>query len=62
MPQNPEKIQDHVELFHQPEYKDLFARKREFEKGHSQEEIDRVAEPVFVHPMQDLLTMPHRIF
>ena len=44
MPQNPEKIQDHVELFHQPEYKDLFARKREFEKGHSQEEIDRVAE------------------
>ena len=44
MPQNPEKIQDHVKLFHQPEYKELFERKRGFEKGHSQEEIDRVAE------------------
>ncbi|MEM7727098.1 MAG: nitrogenase molybdenum-iron protein subunit beta [Cyanobacteria bacterium P01_A01_bin.45] len=44
MPQNPEKIQDHVELFHQPEYQELFERKKEFEKGHSPEEIERVAE------------------
>ncbi len=28
MPQNPEKIQDHVELFHQPEYQQLFENKK----------------------------------
>jgi nitrogenase molybdenum-iron protein beta chain len=44
MPQNPEKIQDHVELFHQPEYQQLFQNKKEFEKGHSAEEVARVAE------------------
>ncbi len=44
MPQNPEKIQDHVELFHQPEYQQLFENKREFENGHDPEEVKRVAE------------------
>ncbi|MEH1837319.1 MAG: nitrogenase molybdenum-iron protein subunit beta [Nostoc sp.] len=44
MPQNPEKIQDHVELFHQPEYKQLFENKKQFENGHDPEEVQRVAE------------------
>ncbi|MBW4594603.1 MAG: nitrogenase molybdenum-iron protein subunit beta [Brasilonema angustatum HA4187-MV1] len=44
MPQNPEKIQDHVELFHQPEYQELFKNKKEFENGHDPEEVKRVAE------------------
>ncbi|MEH2458965.1 nitrogenase molybdenum-iron protein subunit beta [Nostoc sp.] len=44
MPQNPEKIQDHVELFHQPEYKQLFQNKKQFENGHEGEEVERVAE------------------
>jgi nitrogenase molybdenum-iron protein beta chain len=44
MPQNPENIQDHVELFHQPEYQQLFENKKQFENGHSAEEVARVAE------------------
>ncbi|MFB2644745.1 nitrogenase molybdenum-iron protein subunit beta [Raphidiopsis sp. BLCC-F218] len=44
MPQNPEKIKDHVELFHQPEYQQLFQNKKEFENGHTPEEVQRVAE------------------
>ncbi len=44
MPQNPDKIQDHVELFHQPEYQELFEGKKKFEGGHSPEEVKRVAE------------------
>jgi nitrogenase molybdenum-iron protein beta chain len=35
MPQNPEKIQDHVELFHQPEYQQLFENKKQFEAGNT---------------------------
>lgn len=41
---NVDKIKDHAELFHQPEYQELFAAKKEFEGGHSKEEVDRVAE------------------
>jgi nitrogenase molybdenum-iron protein beta chain len=44
MSQNVEKINDHARLFHQPEYQELFARKREFENCHSPEEVQRVAE------------------
>ncbi|AFY99328.1 nitrogenase molybdenum-iron protein subunit beta [Calothrix sp. PCC 6303] len=45
MPQNPDKIVDHVELFKQPEYQELFKNKREqFEGGHSVEEVERVSE------------------
>ena len=44
MSQNPEKIKDHVELFHQEEYQILFEGKKEFEGGHSPEEVARVAE------------------
>ncbi|MFM6202097.1 MAG: DUF3364 domain-containing protein, partial [Dolichospermum sp.] len=44
MPQNPEKIQDHVELFHQPEYQQLFENKKQFENGHTPEEVQRVAD------------------
>ncbi|MFS0513933.1 nitrogenase molybdenum-iron protein subunit beta [Nostoc sp. UIC 10607] len=44
MPQNPEKIQDHVELFHQPEYQQLFENKKQFENGHDPEEVKRVSE------------------
>jgi nitrogenase molybdenum-iron protein beta chain len=44
MAQNVEKINDHARLFHQPEYQELFSRKREFENCHSPEEVQRVAE------------------
>ncbi len=44
MPQNPENIKDHVELFHEPEYQQLFQNKKEFENGHDPEEVKRVAE------------------
>ncbi|WP_019499566.1 nitrogenase molybdenum-iron protein subunit beta [Pseudanabaena sp. PCC 6802] len=44
MAQNVEKIKDHVDLFHQPEYQELFEVKKEFEAKHSPEEIARVAE------------------
>ncbi|MUG93742.1 nitrogenase molybdenum-iron protein subunit beta [Scytonema sp. UIC 10036] len=45
MPQNPEQIKDHAELFQQPEYQELFKNKREqFEGGHSDEEVERVSE------------------
>jgi nitrogenase molybdenum-iron protein beta chain len=45
MPQNPDKIVDHVELFQQPEYQELFKNKREqFEGAHSTEEVERVSE------------------
>jgi nitrogenase molybdenum-iron protein beta chain len=45
MPQNPDRIVDHVELFQQPEYQELFKNKHEqFEGGHSDEEVTRVAE------------------
>ena len=44
MSQNVDKIQDHFELFHEPEYQELLQRKREFENAHSAEEIERVVE------------------
>ncbi len=45
MPQNPEKIVDHVDLFKQPEYTELFENKRKnFEGAHSAEEVERVSE------------------
>ncbi|MBI1206549.1 MAG: nitrogenase molybdenum-iron protein subunit beta [Azospirillum sp.] len=45
MPQSAEKIIDHMDLFRQPEYVDLLARKRaEFENKHPDAEIERVAE------------------
>ncbi len=44
MAQNVDNIKDHVELFHQPEYQELFETKKQFEAKHSPEEIDRVAE------------------
>ena len=45
MPQdNINQIQDHVTLFHQEEYQQLFAGKKEFEGGHSPEEVTRIAE------------------
>merc|ERR1712178_488596 len=37
-------IKDHFQLFQEPEYKEMFARKREFEGGASKEEIERVRE------------------
>ncbi len=45
MPQNPDRIVDHVELFQQPEYQELFKNKHEqFEGAHSKEEVARVSE------------------
>jgi nitrogenase molybdenum-iron protein beta chain len=44
MAQNIDQIKDHVELFHQPEYQELFKGKKEFEDSHSPEEVARVAE------------------
>jgi nitrogenase molybdenum-iron protein beta chain len=39
-----DKIKDHAELFHQPEYQDLFQAKKAFEGGHDPDEVARVAE------------------
>lgn len=44
MSQDVSNIKDHAKLFHQDEYQQLFAGKKEFEGGHSPEEVDRVAE------------------
>ncbi len=45
MPQNPEKIVDHLDLFKQEEYRKLFKNKREqFEGAHSDAEVERVSE------------------
>lgn len=44
MPQNPDKIKDHVDLFHNPEYQELFEGKKKFEGGHDPEEVKKVAE------------------
>ncbi len=38
------KIKDHAELFHQPEYQELFANKKQYEGGHDPEEVTRIAE------------------
>jgi Domain of unknown function (DUF3364) len=44
MAQNVDNIKDHVDLFHQPEYQELFQTKKEFEDGCGAEEVARVAE------------------
>ena len=42
--QSADKVIDHFTLFRQPEYKELFERKKtEFEYGHSDEEVARVS-------------------
>ncbi len=41
---NLDNIKDHAELFHQPEYQELFAAKKEFEGGRDPEEVARIAE------------------
>ena len=42
MPQSAEKVLDHNELFKQPEYQDLMARKKAFEDGASPEKVQQV--------------------
>ena len=44
MAQDPNNIKDHVDLFHQPEYQELFARKQEFEGMPPAEEVSKFAE------------------
>lgn len=44
MPQDIDAIKDHARLFHEPEYQELFAAKKEFEGGHPQELITETAE------------------
>ncbi|MBF1999410.1 MAG: nitrogenase molybdenum-iron protein subunit beta [Synechococcales cyanobacterium C42_A2020_086] len=44
MAQNVDQIKDHVELFHQPEYQELFQAKKEFEDAHPADEVARIAE------------------
>lgn len=41
---NVNDIKDHAQLFHQDEYQELFEAKKEFEGGHSPEEVARIAE------------------
>jgi nitrogenase molybdenum-iron protein beta chain len=41
---NINDIKDHAQLFHQDEYQELFAAKKEFEGGHSVEEVERIAD------------------
>ncbi|MBN8562855.1 MAG: nitrogenase molybdenum-iron protein subunit beta [Leptolyngbya sp. UWPOB_LEPTO1] len=41
---NIDKIQDHATLFQQPEYQELFADKKQYEGGHSAEEVQRIAD------------------
>ncbi|MEM8777615.1 MAG: nitrogenase molybdenum-iron protein subunit beta [Cyanobacteria bacterium P01_G01_bin.49] len=44
MAQNVNNIKDHVDLFHQPEYQELFANKKQFEGMPSAEQVQEVAE------------------
>ncbi|GBF79026.1 nitrogenase molybdenum-iron protein subunit beta [Aphanothece sacrum] len=44
MPQNIDNIQDHVELFHQPEYQELFENKKAMQGMAADEEVTKVAE------------------
>lgn len=44
MSQNIDRIQDHVELFHQPEYQELFENKKAVQGMASDEEVAKVAE------------------
>ena len=41
---NVDRIKDHAELFHQDEYQELFAAKKEFEGGHAPEVVAEAAE------------------
>ncbi|CAH2599531.1 Nitrogenase molybdenum-iron protein beta chain [Rhodovastum atsumiense] len=44
MPQSAEKILDHATLFREPEYKELFARKRALEGTPCSEEVTKIAD------------------
>lgn len=44
MPQNTDRIKDHVELFREEEYQQLFQNKQQFEGMPASEEVERVAE------------------
>ena len=44
MAQNVDNIKDHVDLFHQPEYQELFENKKQFEGMPSTEKVQEVAE------------------
>ncbi|MBK1664695.1 nitrogenase molybdenum-iron protein subunit beta [Rhodospirillum rubrum] len=45
MPQNADLIKDHIPLFREPEYTEMFARKREcFENSHGEAKVAEVAE------------------
>jgi nitrogenase molybdenum-iron protein beta chain len=44
MPQNSDKILDHELLFREPEYQELFARKKEFEFNHADDKIKSIVE------------------
>jgi len=44
MPQVADKIKDHARLFNEPEYRELFARKKEFECGASDEAVAKQAD------------------
>ncbi len=44
MAQNVNNIKDHVDLFHQPEYQELFENKKQFEGMPSAEKVQEVAE------------------
>ncbi|MBI1867251.1 MAG: nitrogenase molybdenum-iron protein subunit beta [Methylocystis sp.] len=44
MPQNAENVLDHFELFRQPEYKEMFEKKKQFENPTADAELERVCE------------------
>lgn len=44
MPQSADKILDHAPLFREPEYQEMFARKRKGEEMPAQTEVDKIAD------------------
>ena len=44
MPQSAERIKDHATLFNEPEYQELFARKKVLECGASDAEVAKQAD------------------
>jgi nitrogenase molybdenum-iron protein beta chain len=44
MSQNVDNIQDHATLFQNPEYQQLFSNKKEYEGGHSPEDVQKIVE------------------
>jgi nitrogenase molybdenum-iron protein beta chain len=44
MAQNVDQIKDHFELFHQPEYQELFQGKREFEDAACHQDVEKINE------------------